>query len=515
MKKPNADNTVNIAGCLYIPPKDVDINEELYGAYRDLLLTGKTTSNSWLAKMLEKDFKALATKDTDDALKVIKEVGRIAEKTNEYFESKKEGDASYIEYLIDRGFFPWQREVLECYNKNIQLIAGRRTGKSYFMARYAVRHCAKGYDIINGAKKKRTVLLLGLTLTRAKDIFWENIKAAIDDCKLPTDKIDNSNYSVEFSNGSSISLGGTSTKAEIQKYRGGDYSLIMVDECQSIKGMMTLIKDVLEPIQTGRDSTIIVSGTGPLFLGSYYAQLCDDPKWAHYRYNMMDNPTVPIGALEGVLEKNGWTPDNPTYRREYLAETVLDEDLLMIPHREYFDISEIKKAEYNKAMICCDWGMADKSAIGLILYNDNGEMRLVWEWAQAQQPSSKLVEKTLEAFNIAKDKWNIDISNIKAVADNSNGNVNRELYMRGLTFLQDAYKVDWLYQVNRLNEACYTGKLKVIKSGEFDMECDKAVWKKDEETGKIIYEEDKATFHPDQLHAVRYGVNTILTELYA
>ena len=514
MKKPNADNTVSIAGCKCIPPEGVDISEELYGAYRELLLTGKTTSNSWLAKMLEKDFKALATKETDDALKVIKEVGRIAEKTNEYFESKKEGDASYVEYLIDRGFFPWQRTVLECFNKNIQLIAGRRTGKSYFMARYAVRHCAKGYDTINGTKKKRSVLLLGMTLTRAKDIFWENIKTAIDDCRLPYDKIDNGNFTVEFSNGSSISLGGTSTKVEIQKYRGGDYSLIMIDECQSIKGLLTLIKDVLEPIQTGRDSTIVVSGTGPLFLGSYYAQICDSNQWAHFRYTMKDNPTVPTDALESVLEKNGWTPDNPTYRREYLAETVLDEERLMIPHREYFELNEIKKVEFDKAIICCDWGFADRSAIGLILYNDNGEMRLVWEWAEPKQPVSKLVEKVKEALKIAQEKYGIGLSFIKAVADNSNGNVNRELYLQGLTMLQDAYKIDWLYQMNRLNEACYTGKLKVVKGGEFDSECDKAVWKKDEETGKIVYEEDKVIFHPDMLHSVRYGVNTILSELY-
>lgn len=110
MKRPNNDNTVNIAGCVYHPPKDVNVKDELYGAYHELLMTGKTTSNSWLAKMLEKDFKALSTKETDDALKVIKEIGRIAEKTNEYFESKKAADSDYGRYLYVRSYFLGSRK---------------------------------------------------------------------------------------------------------------------------------------------------------------------------------------------------------------------------------------------------------------------------------------------------------------------------------------------------------------------------------------------------------------------
>lgn len=505
------NNTMKIGGGTLIYPDDLDLEQELYENYRDLLLTGSCRNTTWLAKMLEKDFKALATKETDDALKVVKEVGKIAQATSNYFNKKKEGDVDYALYLIDRTLFDWQRKVAESKDRNIQLICGRRTGKSYGLAAIAVRHCVKGYDLINGIKKPRSVMMVGLTASRAADIFWDNVLKYADESKLPVKHTDNGAHTIEFSNGASIAIGGVGNKAEIQKIRGADYSLMIIDEGQSIKGLMTLIKDVCEPIQTGRDSTIILAGTGPLYAGSFYEQVCESNQWTHFKYTMNDNPSVPTGALEEVLRKNGWDENNPTFQREYLANTVFDENLLMIPTVEYFELSEIDRS-YNKAMLTLDYGFTDKTAVGLILYNDNNDMRLVWEWAEPKQPVSRIIEKVKEAMEIAKTKYNIDVNNIKCVADNSDQSISREIYLQGVTCIQNAYKVDLLYQINRLNEMCYTGKLKVLKGGVFDEEHYKTVWKRNEENGKIIYEEDKDVFHPDQIHSVRYGVNTILTD---
>lgn len=505
------NNKIKLGPDYFLSNTKVDLEEELYKNYAEILATGETTSDTFLGKLLEKDFKKLAAQDTYNATQAITTLGRIVKSTSDYFKKKQEGDVDYALYLIDRTLFDWQRKVAESLDRNIQLICGRRTGKSYGLSAIAVRHCVKGYDLINGIKKPRSVMMVGLTASRAADIFWSNVLKYAEDSKLPIKHIDNGAHTIEFSNGATITIGGVGNKAEIQKIRGADYSLMIIDEGQSIKGLMTLIKDVCEPIQTGRDSTIILAGTGPLYAGSFYEQICESNQWTHFKYTMEDNPSVPAGALEEVLRKNGWDVSNPTFQREYLANTVYDENLLMIPTVEYFDLSEIDRT-YNKAMLTIDYGFADKSAVGLILYNDSNDMRLVWEWAEPKQPVSKIIEKVKEAMEIAKTKYNIDINDIKCVADNSDQSISREIYLQGVTCIQNAYKVDLLYQINRLNEMCYTGKLKILKGGVFDEEHSKTVWKRNEENGKIIYEEDKDVFHPDMIHSVRYGVNTILTD---
>ena len=42
-----------------------DLKEELYGTYLEILRDGKSERNSFLSKLLNKDFQALQTKDTE------------------------------------------------------------------------------------------------------------------------------------------------------------------------------------------------------------------------------------------------------------------------------------------------------------------------------------------------------------------------------------------------------------------------------------------------------------------
>ena len=228
---------MKIKGCTLIYHDDLDLEQELMENYRDILLTGKPRNNTWLAKVLEKDFAKLQAEDTYNALSVIKEVGKIAKTTTDYFNKKKEGDVDFISFMLDKNLMPWQREVLRDLSKRIVLLAGRRAGKTYEIASHMIEHCLKGFDEVNGVKKYREAIYIGLTLEKAAAVIWDILISTIDKCKIPVKKRDNGLYRIEFSNGSAIQLLGNNSKADREKIRGFDSSMFVIDECQSQQGL--------------------------------------------------------------------------------------------------------------------------------------------------------------------------------------------------------------------------------------------------------------------------------------
>lgn len=518
MKRANADNTVNIAGCVYYPPKGVNVKDELYGAYHELLMTGKTTSNSWLAKMLEKDFKALATKETDDALKVIKEVGRIAEKTNEYFESKQAADSDYGRYLLRKKLFPWQQEAFDSISKRKLYICSRRTGKSHEEASEMVAHCLKEPEVSHigdeVVKKPRGAIYIGMTISKAANVMWDPILKAVENSRSKPSHIDNGAYTIEWPNGNFLMLAGNATKAEREKIRGAEFDLAIVDEMQSQTGLQYLMDSILLPIIEPRRGTVIISGTGPLARGGYWDEAIQNNQgtWEIYHKSIYDNLTIdnPDEILEGVLLKNGWDRSNITFRREWLAETAWDENLLIYPKLTFYDeLPPDFRPVY--AYIGLDLGWRDNSAFATILFDENDNGYVVSEWKKPGADVTTLYNQAKALVDICSARYHVSSTNIHIVADTNEKNVNAEFYNMGLTCIEDAIKTDLKYRTALLNEGLANGKLKVKKGGFIEDEASRDVYKYDSEHQQVIYEEDKTVFHADIMMALMYAYNNFMS----
>lgn len=512
MKKANANNTMNVSGCLLKYPDDLDLEQELYENYRDLLTTGSCRNNTWLAKVLEKDFKALATKETDDSLKVIKEVGRIAKATTDYFNKKKEGDNDFIAFMLDKNLMPWQREVLRDLAKRIVLLAGRRAGKTYEIASHMINHCLKGFDEINGVKKYREAIYIGLTLEKAAAVIWDILTSTVEKCKVPVRKVDNGLYRIEFSNGAAIQLMGNNSKADREKLRGFDSSMFVIDECQSQQGMLYLVNSIIGPIIKGRDGVIMLSGTAPLSAGTFWEDAINGGSYSVHHATMENNVTIPDHehALQQVLEENHWTEDNITFRREYLGEIAYDTNLLVYPFRQYYD--ELPKVQWKCCYIGIDYGWSDCTAIAPILIDNDGNMYLVNDFKQPGMSSSAIIDKVKATVDFIQKTYNIPSNNIRVVDDCNEGNITRDIYNAGVTQIQHAYKQGESYQISLVRDALDSGTLKLRKCDEFDLECDKMVWKWNAEKGSVIYELDDATYHGDICDAVKYAVATFYSD---
>lgn len=474
-----------------------DLLEAYHNAVFDLLTTGKTDRSKPLAGFVSKAYNKLENNAYSTLEHIVKD-------TAEYF-TNNSVDEDFTEYKLSRELFTWQKDLLSDKSKKITLLCGRRSGKSFGESAVAVRHCINGSDTINGFKKPRHVAIIGLTCQKCADVFWQNVLHFADVSGMKY-KENNSDYTVTFANGATISLFGNNSKAEREKIRGAEYSMIIIDEAQSQNALEYLLTDILEPIVVGRGSTVILSGTGSLTGYGKWADITTGDEcqtWKHYTATMVDNPTIPDHelALLKVLTEHGWKEDNVTYQREYLARNVIDTTRMVFPVLHYSEPPEDFIA--TGCVIGVDYGFSDNNAFAPVLWNSEGKMYCVNEKKFNHSDVTTIVNTALEVRDAIRNKYKVEPL---FVADNSDQSISREIFNRGIK-IQNAYKVDLNFQISNLKEYLENGTLSIEKNGFVDKEAKQTVWKWDDEKKCVIYEIDDDYFHPDILHALRYAVN--------
>ena len=475
---------------------------------------GQQTSSSHLGDVMNKYLKTMERKSTnaENATKSLSVILDLAKETQGYIDSKKAADVDFIVYNLQKGLSPWQKPVYEDNSPMIALMCGRRSGKSYVIADKMIKHCVEGTDNIvqDGItiRKFRKAVYIGLTIEKSAAIMWDLLKDTIKNARIPTKKVDNASYEIIFSNGNSLKLLGNNSKAEREKIRGTEFSFCAIDEMQSQQAVNYLITSIIQPILKGRNGQLAMLGTGPISAGGYWEQQLNNKEISHYKATMADNPYIPNHkqALEEVLKENHWTEDNITYRREYLGEVAYDTNVIVYPVRKYYS-SLPNDFHPTKCVIGVDFGWTDSTAFAPILFDDQDNAYLVNEFKAPHLAASAIVDKCKEMNDFIHKTYNIPIEDIYIVCDNNEQNICRDIYNKGITNIQCAYKQGEAYQIAMVKDWLESGQLLIIKESYFDNECDRICWKVDENTGNIIYELDDKLYHGDICDAVKYALN--------
>lgn len=452
--------------------------------------------------------------DPHSANVAVKTLTDLVKETKDFLESREQQDADYTEYLINRKLIPWQKEYFVDNARRLTMQSGRRSGKTYANALKALKHCLVGSDYISGIYKTRKCVIVGLTKEKCQEQYWQLLKDTIKECHINTIKIDNAMLSIMFSSGATLKLCGNNSKAEREKLRGDEYSLIIIDEAQSQQGLRYLMESIFEPIAYGRDSQIILSGTGALILGSYWAEITEGslaPKWRHYHNTMKDNPTIANAdeVLKQVLIDKGWTEDEPEYIREYLGQNAYDKTRTVIPVRRYYEDEDVKGKIFEKCVVGVDYGFDDMNAMIPILVDNSGKMYIMNDWHANGQGASDIVAKAKEI-----DEWarGLKIPEVIFVADSSDNSISQDIWRQGVK-IQQAYKLDSKMQWSYLKEYMARGDLLIKKGSYIDQEAMQTVWQFDEDAKRIIYDIDDQVFHPNGLDATRYALYYLITKL--
>src|SRR5687768_3739194 len=232
---------------------------------------------------------------------------------------------------FDKLLFPGpQRAFVMDPAKRKAAVCSRRAGKTFGILIYALKvlhlhsYCQVPYITLTRQQGKRNIWLALQKMDKQLGLGGN---------------FNNNELTYTLSNGSVLFICGANDETEIQRLRGANYPLAMVDEAQSFRPFIrSLIRDILEPATSDYDGTIIMTGTpGPACAGFFYEVTnnlfdveVDGEKfqpWSVHHWTVVDNPHHPYDTakIERVRKENGWAIDNPTFLREWKGLWVKDD----------------------------------------------------------------------------------------------------------------------------------------------------------------------------------------------
>lgn len=261
---------------------------------------------------------------------------------------------------LDAGLFGKQLEVEADPAKFIACICTRRAGKT---RRIGVRRlkCMElhpginswsGYITLTKGQSRRNLagVLQELIREHSLPVTWTEVDGQI---------------TYQHENGHQLWLGGVDDLRKTERWRGNKWWEVEFDEggAWPDEVLTYMVDDVVGPAMTDNDGVIILNGSPAVLAKGLFYEVTTPglmnadgtekrPQWPTYRWSVLDNPFHPFGhsygredyrrfrlakgwpedgrhLLEGFRLSKGWALDNPTYRREWLAEWASDPDLLI------------------------------------------------------------------------------------------------------------------------------------------------------------------------------------------
>lgn len=224
---------------------------------------------------------------------------------------------------------PAQRAVSEDPSQFKALLCGRRSGKTELDARaiaVALEECGP----------EEWVTYAAVTRALAKDLIWTRLEGLNARHKLGWTLSEHEGL-VETPRGGRFRVLGFDKLPELQKTRGYKLRLAVFDEPATYQDRLeTLIKDCVGPALADLRGRVIINGTpGVACVGFWHAVSTGlNPTYRAWHWTVRDNPKFPRDAdamLADTRRDFRWGIDDPTYRREWMAEWVHDPSALVYP----------------------------------------------------------------------------------------------------------------------------------------------------------------------------------------
>lgn len=312
--------------------------------------------------------------------------------------------AAFIRRNITLALFaslnPKQREVVRSKNTRKALIACRQAGKTFLCAFYL---------LITSLTRPSNCLYLAITRQQAKKLLWEPLKATCNKWGIKA-TFSETELVATFPNGSKIWLAGAQDADDIEKFRGFQFDLVILDEAQAFRQHITqLVEDVIEPTLGPTAGTLLVVGTpGPVPAGYFY-RVTQESKFSFdtWTATLYDNPKYPLWAdiedykaevdklLAAKLKEKGWTKDNPTYCREWLGLWIKDLDAL-IYHLDNAQNWSVVGPD-TKHVLGLDMGHVDQAGFVVVGYSQSaGKVYERETYQKAKMPIGDIITKARE-----------------------------------------------------------------------------------------------------------------------
>lgn len=376
-----------------------------------------------------------------------------------------------------------QKVFVEDDRRFVAAVCGRRAGKSdgAVLKALKVAHEFPGSHIPYITNSR----------PQAKRIAWP--KLLLWDRKLGLEaKFNHADLTMTLPKcGSVITLGGANDEAEVERYRGGAYPLVIIDEAQSIRAFLdSFVVEILLPATMDYSGQIVLIGTPNATCTGYFHDAVNgllldgdgEPMFSKHRWTAFDNPNMDRHFREGkhqdveraiarakvVIDETtgaaGLTAQDSEYKREYLAEWVQDTEGLVYQVRPYNLIREMPEASDWYYVLGMDVGFVDATAYVVMAYSQTLGMSVVVESFQETEllPSQQVAEA---------DRLSLRYEFSSIVVDPGGGGkgVAEELKQRHGLPAKVAAKRDKVPAIGTLNGDMKAGVLKILQGTNHEL----------------------------------------------
>jgi hypothetical protein len=286
--------------------------------------------------------------------------------------------------LWRRGELLWkldqnQKDLYKLFHNSDHIIQtwllARRSGKTYTLLVLAFEALLR--------KPRTIVKFLAPTRLQVQTIIRPLIQQITEDCPPDlTPEFKTQDYIYYFPNGSELQLAGSENK-NVDKLRGGECTIAIIDETQDVSDLDYAINSVLLPTTLTTNGKILMAGTPPKEMDHEFINYIKDAefKGSLIRRTVYDNPRITVEQLEKqILSQYPQREKAEAFRREFLCEIIKDENRSVIP--EFNDdlkkeiIREWATPPYFDCYVSMDLGAVDLTAV-LFGYFDFRASKLV------------------------------------------------------------------------------------------------------------------------------------------
>lgn len=418
---------------------------------------------------------------------------------------EKETNGQKAGRIKDR-LFALQRDFVDDPARRKALLCPRRAGKSFTASTMLVAKCLE--------MPYANCLYVTLTRSSGRSILWSppqtGLKWLDQEYGLRLG-FHNTDLRAHFPNNSLISLVGGESKADIDRFRGQAYDLVVIDEAKSFPPMVLeeLVKEVFGPALNDRLGTLAIVGTpGSILAGPFYEATRpgsdisrpwayrDRPEWkdrpyvwSAHTWTVSDNVGKPH-LWEACLEDKaafGWSDSNPIWRREYLGEWVADASNLVFMYEQ--DAATSGKNDWepdpnsdnpfglpagHEWLYLCgmDLGFDDDFALVVGAYSETcPEFYHVYTYKQPQLTVSDVAAKFREVEEV--------FGTFEAVVGDRGGlgkMIFAELSDKYGIEIEAAEKTEKKTYIELINSDLHEGRIKIIPDSELAFEMQLAQW---------------------------------------
>ena len=262
-----------------------------------------------------------------------------------------------------------QAHLIEASDGRYVMEIARRWGKTWLLLVLAFEACLRrpGARVVYGAP----------TLKHLSEFILptvEKLSAVAPESATPV--YNAATGHVTFSNGSYIHLFGADDKRKANRGRGPEADLAVFDEAGFTPVLRYVLRSVFRPSLLHTGGRVVLGSTPAEEPEHEFTELAQraEATGNYARRTVWDNPLLTHEAVQRFIDEDardeGMTAEDyqrsDEFRREYLAERVVDKLLLVVPEWEAARaacIREVPRPELYDALTWLDFGGADPHAV--------------------------------------------------------------------------------------------------------------------------------------------------------